>query len=271
MRRFTGRTTRLLFDDYTSEPINIVDGLDQGDPQSVICYLFYNTPLARIDDDSGIYIDDYHALAIGKDLRATSQAIAEVVTREGGVNEWGETHNSVFGAAKDQACHFSTRRRLVAQPFGQKSKWLPEKRPDIVINGLVVKPSKAVKLVGIWLDEGLTFKVHGAAALARGHEWLVNFRHLARVSGGVGATYVRRLYLAICVPRMFYGAEIFLVPTHQHVIGANRKKDSRGIVKKLGSIQLRAAKLIVGGMFSSPGDLLDAHADLPPIHLAIDR
>ncbi|KAJ7712976.1 hypothetical protein DFH07DRAFT_690708, partial [Mycena maculata] len=43
------------------------------------------------------------------------------------------------------------------------------------------------------------------------------------------------------------------------------------LVKKLGSIQLRAARLMVGGMFSSPGDLLDAHADLPPLHLAIDK
>ncbi|KAJ7158976.1 hypothetical protein C8R43DRAFT_882335, partial [Mycena crocata] len=81
----------------------------------------------------------------------------------------------------------------------------------------------------------------------------------------------RRLYLAICVPRMFYGAEIFLAPVYQRVKGANRKKDTRAIVKKLGSIQLRAARLMVGGMASSPGDMLNAHADLPPIHLAIDR
>jgi hypothetical protein len=31
LRRFTGRTTRLLFDDYVSEPFDIEDGLDQGD------------------------------------------------------------------------------------------------------------------------------------------------------------------------------------------------------------------------------------------------
>ncbi|KAJ7118339.1 hypothetical protein C8R44DRAFT_576694, partial [Mycena epipterygia] len=43
------------------------------------------------------------------------------------------------------------------------------------------------------------------------------------------------------------------------------------VVKKFRSIQLKAARMIVGGMISSPGDLLDAHADLPPMHLAIDR
>ncbi|KAJ7105069.1 hypothetical protein C8R43DRAFT_822879, partial [Mycena crocata] len=134
-----------------------------------------------------------------------------------------------------------------------------------------VKPSAAVKLVGIWIDAKLTWREQGAAAIAKGHEWLVNFRRLARVSGGVGATYIRQLYLAICVPRMFYGAEIFLAPVYQRTRGANQQKDTRAIVKKLGSIQLRAARLMVGGMVSSPGDMLNAHADLPPIHLAIDR
>ncbi|KAJ7470789.1 hypothetical protein FB451DRAFT_1037252, partial [Mycena latifolia] len=163
------------------------------------------------------------------------------------------------------------RRRLVPRPFGQKSVWQPEARPNLVIDGVVVKPMKAVKLVGIWLDERLTFKDQGAAALAKGQEWLVNFRRLARVSGGVGATYVRRLFMAICVPRMFYGAEVWLAPTRQREKGAIRKADLRAIVKRLGSIQLRAGKLILGGMHSSPGDMVDAHADLPPINLAIDR
>ncbi|KAJ7083399.1 hypothetical protein B0H15DRAFT_762694, partial [Mycena belliarum] len=43
------------------------------------------------------------------------------------------------------------------------------------------------------------------------------------------------------------------------------------IIKKLASIQLRAAKLITGGMSSSPGDLLIAHADLLPVHLTVDK
>ncbi|KAJ7645343.1 hypothetical protein B0H17DRAFT_898619, partial [Mycena rosella] len=141
------------------------------------------------------------------------------------------------------------------------------KRPNLVINGVTIKPSNAVKLVGIWLEEGLTFKVQGAAMLAKGHEWIVTFRRLAQVSKGVGLAYVRRLYLAICLPHMFYGAEISLAPVHQQVRGANRRRDGRAVVSKMASIQL----LIVGGMVSSPGDMLNTHADLLPIHLAVDK
>ncbi|KAJ7654881.1 hypothetical protein B0H17DRAFT_956650 [Mycena rosella] len=95
LRRFTGRTTRLLFDDYVSEPFDIVDGYDQGDPGSVLYYLFYNTPLARIDPNSGIYIDDYHGLAIRDTLLETTQKVQDLVTRQGGADKCvGESSRS---------------------------------------------------------------------------------------------------------------------------------------------------------------------------------
>ncbi|KZP18035.1 hypothetical protein FIBSPDRAFT_692534, partial [Athelia psychrophila] len=36
-----GRTTRLKFDGFTSEPIPVLSGLDQGNPLSMILYVFY--------------------------------------------------------------------------------------------------------------------------------------------------------------------------------------------------------------------------------------
>ncbi|KAJ6483776.1 hypothetical protein C8R47DRAFT_926571, partial [Mycena vitilis] len=96
MRCFTGRTTQLVFDDYVSDPAPINDGLDQGNAQSVNLYQYNNAPLARIDPESGIYIDDYHMLAIGNSVRGTNRAVKELVEKEDGVDEWGVTHNSVF-------------------------------------------------------------------------------------------------------------------------------------------------------------------------------
>ncbi|KAJ7083398.1 hypothetical protein B0H15DRAFT_756711, partial [Mycena belliarum] len=84
--------------------------------------------------------------------------------------------------------------------------------PNLVINGVVIKPSKSAKLVGVWIDDDLTFKVHGAAMIAKGNEWVATFRRLAQVSKGVALKYVRRLYIAICLPRVLYGAEVALAP-----------------------------------------------------------
>ncbi|KAJ7731969.1 hypothetical protein B0H16DRAFT_1468767 [Mycena metata] len=43
------------------------------------------------------------------------------------------------------------------------------------------------------------------------------------------------------------------------------------MVKKLASIQLKAGRLIISGMVSSPADLVDVHADLMPMHLVVDK
>src|SRR6266481_9435047 len=40
-----GRRTRLKFDDFTSDWVNINNGIMQGDPLSMILYLFYNADL----------------------------------------------------------------------------------------------------------------------------------------------------------------------------------------------------------------------------------
>ena len=44
-RRMTGRKTILTFDDYKSEPFEVTNGLDQGDPTSSVFYSFYNADL----------------------------------------------------------------------------------------------------------------------------------------------------------------------------------------------------------------------------------
>ncbi|KAJ7321928.1 hypothetical protein DFH08DRAFT_712554, partial [Mycena albidolilacea] len=186
--------------------------------------------------------------------------------REGGVNKWATEHNSEFRAAKDQVLHLSQRRVLQAQLFRQEAKWVLERRPNLDIAGYTMKSSKAVKLVGIWLDENLTFKEQGAAAVAKGQEGVVNFRRLGKVVGGVHLVWIRHLYLAICVPRMLYGAEVWLALVWQRMKGTNCKHDGRVIVKKLETL-LQAGRLMLGTMASS----LNAHADLLPMLLVIDK
>lgn len=44
-RRMVNRETSLNFDDYTSDPFTVENGLDQGDPFSVIGYILYNSDI----------------------------------------------------------------------------------------------------------------------------------------------------------------------------------------------------------------------------------
>ena len=44
------RSTKLKFDDFTSEPIKIENGIGQGDPLSMLLYIIYNADLLEIAD-----------------------------------------------------------------------------------------------------------------------------------------------------------------------------------------------------------------------------
>src|ERR1700683_4243965 len=46
-RKLTGRTTRLKFDDFTSDPIPLDNRTTQGDLDSMSLFSFYNAPLIK--------------------------------------------------------------------------------------------------------------------------------------------------------------------------------------------------------------------------------
>ena len=64
----TNRHTWLKFDGYTSDWINVDNGIVQGDPLSMILYLFYNSDLledvGKLETKVG-YVDDVNFFAEG--------------------------------------------------------------------------------------------------------------------------------------------------------------------------------------------------------------
>ncbi|KAJ7353147.1 hypothetical protein DFH08DRAFT_625733, partial [Mycena albidolilacea] len=124
-----------------------------------------------------------------------------------------------------------------------------------------IKTTPSVKLLGVHLDRELRWHEQGAAALAKGEAWLIQTARIARASRGIGASDMRRLYLGVCVPRMLYAADLFLSP---RVKSIPPREAQRAIVKKLRSVQRRAALAITGALRSTPTDVLDAYAHLPP-------
>jgi hypothetical protein len=99
--------TKLILDNYYFEPFTIENGLNQGNPHSLICYLFYNAGLAEIpvgkSGGSGVlFVDDNSILAIGKDFHTTHSKLHNMINREDGINWWAEDHNCNFGIVKYQ-------------------------------------------------------------------------------------------------------------------------------------------------------------------------
>jgi ribonuclease HI len=214
-----------------------------------------------------LFVDDNSILAVGKDFATTHNMIKDMINRPQGINEWARDHNCTFGIKKYQLCDLSWRR--VPEPFRPRKR-MPENRPDMMLNGHRIKSQPVVKLLGIHIDRELRWKEQAAAALGKGQDWLVQFGRLAKVTKGTSAKNIRQLYTSIALPRILYGADFFLSPTQRRP-GATLKKDNRAIITKLKSVQRRAAIMITGATATTPGDLLDAHADLIPMALLIDK
>jgi ribonuclease HI len=135
------------------------------------------------------------------------------------------------------------------------------------LKGHYIKSTTSVKLLGVYLDRELRWGQQGAAAVGKGQAWLAKVRRLARTSRGIKAGPMRRLYLATCVPRMLYAADVFLNPATARA----RTATNSAVIRKMRTVQRGAALLITGGLASSPTDALDACAGLPPIWHLVNK
>jgi hypothetical protein len=79
-RRLSNRCTTLSFNNYWMEIFIVLNGLDQGDPFSAICYLIYNADLLKIPDVKNgewilLFMDDAAVIVIGKNFMETQKAM----------------------------------------------------------------------------------------------------------------------------------------------------------------------------------------------------
>ncbi|KAF8694005.1 hypothetical protein AX14_002201 [Amanita brunnescens Koide BX004] len=132
-RQMEHRQTNLNFDDYTSEPFNVDNGLDQGNPFS-----------AQDSEDSILFVDNTTILAVGTDYIETHGKISSMLHREGGILQWAEEHNCSFGIDKFQLIDF-TRGKTATK--GRNGLGCP-----VMIRDHEVMPQQSAKFLGIIVD-----------------------------------------------------------------------------------------------------------------------
>jgi ribonuclease HI len=124
------------------------------------------------------------------------------------------------------------------------------------------------KYLGILLDEGLRWKAQSQKAIANATSWILQFRRLTKPYTGVSAKLMRQLYMAVAIPKMTYGAEVWYTPPIKP-IGAARNAGSVGALKGLQKTHRIAILAINGALRTTLTDLLDAHAGTLPIELTL--
>ena len=256
----TGRRNRLKFDDYTSEWFNLDNGIVQGNPLSMVLYLFYNAdmidiPRGRSEMCLG-YVDDTALVAAASSFTGTHRILKSMMVHRNGGYDWSVAHNSKFEASKSVLIDFSRNKNL--------------DRPHMTLRGTAITPQTSHKFLGVMLDQELRWREQADYALSKAAKWTLAFRRLARPTSGVNLRLMRQMYSAVAIPKVVYAADVWYTPTRKKE-GASRLSGSVGITNKLASIQRMAAIAITGAMRTTATDILDLHAGLTPIPLMLHR
>ena len=266
------RKTRLKFDDYVSDIIDITNGIGQGDPLSMLLYILYNADLLELPDDTlkedaiG-YVDDIALIATGSDFTETNHRLAEMMMKDEGGLQWSRDHNSRFEVTKSAVLHLS--KKTIPDPDEAGGR-IPLPRPALTLEQQIVHEVESFKYLGIVIDANLSWKEQAQRATANATKWILQYRRLTKPSTGVGAKLMRQLYLAVALPKIVYGIEVWYTPPSKPE-GYSRNTGSVQALRNLKKIQRMATLAITGTLRTSPNDYVDLHARTFPMELALLR
>jgi len=274
--RLSNRTTTLSFDDYRSTQLNVVNGVDQGCPLSVIGFLFYNADVLRVanpDPRRGElslgFIDDIALAARGRTYEEANGKLKEMMEKPGGALDWSREHNADFELDKTALLCVSRRR---APDPAKPGKTTAVPRPPIIINGHTINPSVSHKFLGVIVDQELNFKEHASYALAKGTGYTMACSRMSRPTKGIHGRLLKKLFEGVVVPKMLYAADVWCSGLISK--GKGKKaggRGARGFASKMTRVQRMATTMITGGMRTSATDLLDAHANVLPFQQLLRR
>ena len=93
----TNWCTRLRFDGFMSDWVAIDNSIVQGDPLSMLLYLFYNTDLIASPKKEEVmmaYVNDASHYAEGMDFEEAYDQLHDMMNRDQGGYKWSDQHNS---------------------------------------------------------------------------------------------------------------------------------------------------------------------------------
>lgn len=266
----TNRKTRIIFDDFISDPINIDNGTTQGCPLSMILYAFYNAPLiltaSGVNETALGFVDDSMFLTVASSLPEAHQLLKDMMERRGGGFDWSKTHNSPFEPNK-----------LALMNFPRPNSDPPP--ADLVLNKpsrngpvtqITVSTANKYKYLGVILEPNLRWTLHHQKVIARATWWTLQIARLSRTSGGLPPKRIRQLYTTVAIPTFTYAADVWFTDIHLSSTGL-KKMGSVSLAKKLTSIQRLLARIVTGGLKTTAGDVLEVHANLLPIDLLFKK
>ena len=264
----TNRETVLAFDDYVSQPFEVKHGLDQGCNLSPFKYNCYSADQMRAlkgkkDELGNTYADDGVCAVRAQSLEEAGEAIVEVFKREKGPKDWGRSHHSLYDLAKSGG--LAVTRRKVVDPDNPRRRIRQAPLTIKLDEHHHITTTPTQKYLGVIIDSELRFKEHAAYAIGKGTKWANQIRRLTKIAKGIKGTLARRMYYGAAVASMLYAVDVWCTLSPRERRGSSDGKGMPGVVRKLESIQRKAAIQTTGSLRTAPSNALFAHADMLPM------
>ena len=185
--------------------------------------------------------------------------------REDGEEEWSITHNSRFKVIKSAISHYT--RRIKPDPDSEDSR-IPLPRLALILGNQMVQEVKCYKYLGIQIDLQLKWKEQAQRALSNAIKWILQFHRLSKPSIGVSTKLMRQLNLAVALPKITYGIDLwYTLPAKP--VGCTRNTGSVSALHSLQKARRIASLAITRTLRTTPNNFIDVYAGIFPIKLAL--
>lgn len=261
----------ICFDDYQSPPIPIDNGLDQGCNLSTFLYRFYNgdqisRSVERKDELATNFADDAMLAVAGADNKDATRKLEVAFHREGGPSQWAETHFSTYEYHKFAFMTLPQKKITDLENLRKKKKREPAK---IKLDGTWITATTSHKFLGVIIDKELRFQKHTAYAIKKGTKIVNQIRRLSKNATGL-KELARRIYYTTISTSMLYAVDIWC-PPQPRIHGKKPRGIGGVVIKKLKTVQRRAAIQATRALCTTPFNLFFAHADMTPMNKQIQH
>ena len=106
--------------------------------------------------------------------------------------------------------------------------------------------------------------------IKKGADWSSRIRRAVAPTWGLMPKHAQKMFISVALPKILYAVDVWGIPKPIEGIVAH-KKGMSGMVTKLTSMQRAGALAVMGGLRTTPTDVLDLYTFIMPLHLEINK
>ena len=247
------RTTELRFGSFVGPVHRVATGLPQGSPLSPILFLLFISELHQslaTGKTRGI------AFADDTDILTTSRSIPENCRNLERAHDicinWAKRHGARFAPEKYKLIHFA------------KSKRVQNLDHPIRIEGFDGKPCDGLRVLGLWIDKGLTYRKHVQRAALSAQQKLHQTTRIVQSTWGLAFQHAKQIYTAVIRPTLAYAAPVWCK-------NAKGEPPSADLLQPLQRVHNQGVRKILGAYRAASGASLEHESGVPPLDLYLEQ